>query len=258
MQRLLILTHAFLLLFVWLGISPAFADQRATAIVKAAIDYWRDESSCSVSKMTIHRPYWQRTMVMRVWTKGMKNSLVRVIAPKKDKGNANLISNDKMWAFSPKTRRIIKIPSSMMNQSWMGSDFSNNDVAKADHLLKYYTHTLKRIQRHQGRKVYVIEAVPFEYAPVVWGKEVVKIRADYLLLEHAFYDQDHRLVKKMVTKKIKFMGGKRIVAKQRMQKVNRPNEWTEIVVKKAKFKINVPRSTFTQSNLRNPRLRRCR
>jgi len=85
MQRLLILTHAFLLLFVWLGISPAFADQRATAIVKAAIDYWRDESSCSVSKMTIHRPYWQRTMVMRVWTKGMKNSLVRVIAPKKDK-----------------------------------------------------------------------------------------------------------------------------------------------------------------------------
>lgn len=245
--------QGFLLVLFCLFLSPAFADEQATAIVKAAIDYWRDNSSYSVADMTIHRPYWQRTMTMQMWTRGMKDSLVRVIRPKKDKGNATLMKNDKMWSFSPKINRIIKIPSSMMNQSWMGSDFSNNDVAKADNLLKHYTHTLKRIETHKGQRVYVIEAVPFEEAPVVWGSEVVKIRADYIVLEHAFFDQDNILVKKMVTLDIKFMGGKLIAAKQRMQKAERPKEWTEFVVKEAKFKINLPRRTFTLSNLRNQR-----
>lgn len=257
MQRFLIYCHVLLLAFVWLHISPVLADAKTTAIVKAAIDYWRDETSCSVSEMTIHRPDWERSMTMRVWTMGMKNSLVRVIEPKKDMGNANLISNEKMWAYSPKTRRIIKIPSSMMSQSWMGSDFSNNDVAKADSLLENYTHTLKGTESHWGRAVYVIEAVPFESAPVVWGKEVVKIRDDYLLLEHAFYDQDNVLVKKMLTEEIELMGGKLIATKQRMQKTEESDEWTEIVVKEARFKMNVPRNTFTQSNLRNPRSRSC-
>ena len=243
----------FLLLGFSLIFSPAFADQQATAIVKAAIDYWRDLSSYSVAEMTIHRADWQRTMTMRVWTRGTKDSLVRILKPKKDKGNATLMKNDRMWSFSPKTNRVIKIPSSMMNQGWMGSDFSNNDVARTDNLLKHYTHTLKGTETHKGQTVFIIEAVPFEYAPVVWGREVVKIRADNILLEHAFYDQDNILVKKMLTLKIKKMGGKLIAAEQRMQKAENPDEWTQIVTKKAKFKLNIRNRTFTLSNLRNPR-----
>ncbi len=245
--------HLFLLVIFWLTLSPAFADQQATTIVKAAIDYWRDSSSYSVADMIIHRSGWQRTMTLRVWTQGMKDSLVRVIRPKKDRGNATLTKNNKMWNFSPKINRVIKIPSSMMNQSWMGSDFSNNDVARADYLLKHYTHTLKGIETHQGKKVFIIEAVPFEEAPVVWGREQLKIRVDHLVLEHAFYDQDNRLVKKMKTLKIKWMGGKRIAAVQQMQKMENPEEWTKFVIKEAQFKMNFSHRLFTLSNLRNPR-----
>ncbi|RKZ72730.1 MAG: outer membrane lipoprotein-sorting protein [Candidatus Parabeggiatoa sp. nov. 1] len=245
--------YAVLLLFFLQGFSPVFANENPTDIIKAAIDYWRDKSSYSVANMTIHRPYWKRTMTLRMWTQGMKKSLVRVIYPPKDKGNATLTKNDKMWMFSPKTNRIIKIPSSMMNQGWMGSDFSNNDVAKADSLLKHYTHTFKGTETHQGQTVYIVEAVPFDDAPVVWGKEVLKIRADHIILEHAFFDQDNVLVKKMVTRDIKKMGGKRIARVQRMQKAEQPNKWTEIVVTEAQFKLNVPNRRFTLSNLRNPR-----
>lgn len=242
-----------LLLILIFSLSSAFADQQATAVIKAAINYWRDQSSYSVSQMTIHRSNWQRTMTIRLWTLGMKNSLVRVIHPKKDKGNATLTKNDRMWMFSPKTSRVIKIPSSMMNQGWMGSDFSNNEVAKADNLLKYYTHTLKNITNRNGHKVFTIEAVPYEDAPVVWGKEVLKVRGDYIVLEHAFYDQDNILVKKLQTLEIKPMGGKLIATVERMQKAEAPEEWTEIRVIEAKFKIKVSRRTFTLSNLRNPR-----
>jgi outer membrane lipoprotein-sorting protein len=247
------MTRFTILLLLIFSLPPTFADQQATAIIKAAINYWRDQSSYSVSQMTIHRADWQRSMTIRLWTLGMKDSLVRVIQPKKDKGNATLTKNDRMWMFSPKTSRVIKIPSSMMNQGWMGSDFSNNEVAKADNLLKYYTHKLKNITNRNGHKIFTIEAIPYEDAPVVWGKEVLKVRADYIVLEHAFYDQDNILVKKLQTLEIKPMGGKLIATIERMQKAETPEKWTEIRVIEAKFKIKISRRTFTLSNLRNPR-----
>jgi len=231
--------------------SPRLPD--AAAIIQAAIDYWRDVSSYSVADMTIHRPDWERTMTIRVWTRGQKRSLVRVVAPPKDAGNSTLLVDNDMWSFTPKINRVIKIPSSMMNQSWMGSDFTNNDLAKADDLIEQYHHKLLKTETHNGHMIYVIESVPKEFAPVVWGKEIVTVRDDYILLEHAFYDQTGILIKKLTTEDIKPMGGKMVAAKQRMHRVDKPQEWTEIKTQEAKFGISVSANLFTLSNLRNPR-----
>lgn len=225
----------------------------AVAIVKAAIEYWRDVSSIAVFDMHIHRPDWKRAMTMKVWTRGNKESLVRVIAPAKDAGNGTLLLDNDMWSYNPKVNRVIKIPSSMMGQSWMGSDFSNNDLAKADDLIDQYRHTLLSTERHDGHKVYVIQAVPNETAPVVWGREVLKIRDDHILMEHAFYDQNGVLVKTLKTTEIKTMGGKPIAARERMVKADKPDEWTEIVTREAQFGVALPASLFTQASLRNPR-----
>jgi len=232
---------------------PAASADDAAAIVKAAIDYWRDTSSYSVTDMTIHRPDWERRMTMRVWTRGQKKSLVRVVAPAKDAGNATLLVDDEMWSYNPKINRVIKIPSSMMNQSWMGSDFSNNDLAKADDLIEQYTHELLRTERHDGRRLYVIESTPREAAPVVWGREVVKVRDDWLVIEHEFYDQAGVLVKRLTSLELKPMGGKLIAARQRITNAEKPGEWTELAVREARFGVSVPASTFTVGNLRNPR-----
>lgn len=225
----------------------------AAAIVKAAIEYWRDVSSYAVFDMHIHRPDWQRSITMRVWTRGNKESLVRVTAPAKDAGNGTLLLDNDMWSFNPKINRVIKIPSSMMNQSWMGSDFSNNDLAKADDLIDQYTHTLLATENHEGHKLYVIQSVPLEAAPVAWGREVIKIRDDHILMEHAFYDQSNVLVKRLLTTEVKKMGGKMIAVRERMQKIDKPDEWTDIVTREAQFGLNLPASTFTLGNLSNPR-----
>jgi len=242
---------AFLLFLLCSGARAQQPD--AAAIIKAAIEYWRDVSSYAVFDMHIHRPDWQRTMSMRVWTRGNKESLVRVVAPAKDAGNGTLLLDNDMWSYNPKINRVIKIPSSMMNQSWMGSDFSNNDLAKADDLIDQYRHTLLATETHNGHKLYIIEAVPNETAPVVWGREVVKVRDDYILIEHAFYDQSNVLVKRLVTTEIRPMGGKMVAARERMQRVDKPGEWTEIITREAQFGIDLPASTFTLGNLRNPR-----
>jgi outer membrane lipoprotein-sorting protein len=225
----------------------------ATDIVRAAVNHWRGVASDSVMSMVIHRPDWERSMTIRAWTKGDEKSLVRVLDPAKDRGNGTLTDDNNMWSYSPKVNRVIKVPSSMMTQGWMGSDFSNKDVARADDIIDEYEHTLIGTETVDGITVFEIESVPHEDAAVVWGREVLKIRADHIILTHQFFDQDGELVKQLTTLQIGELGGRSIALRQRMAKVATNQEWTQIEVKSATYDVELADSLFTLSNLRNPR-----
>jgi len=243
----------FCLILLWLPLCAAGEDRDATQIVRDAVDHWRGLSSYTEMTMIIHRPDWERSMTMRAWTKGQDQSLVRVLEPKKDRGSGTLTDDNSMWTFSPKVNRVIKIPSSMMGQSWMGSDFSNKDVARADDIIDQYEHKILQREELDDIVVYEIESVPLEDAAVVWGREVLRIREDHVVLEHAFYDQDGELVKKLVSTEVAEMGGRTIAKRQRMVKTDEPDEWTEISVNDVAYEIDLKDSLFTLSNLRNPR-----
>jgi outer membrane lipoprotein-sorting protein len=236
-----------------LVVSATATERDATTIVKDAINHWRGLSSDGVMTMVIHRPDWERTVTMRVWTKGDDRSLVRVLEPKKDRGNGTLIDDDSMWTYSPKVNRVIKIPSSMMGQGWMGSDFSNKDVARTDDIVDQYDHSILSIEEIDGVTVYEIESVPHEEAAVVWGREVLRIRDDHVVETHSFFDQDGELVKRLTSLEIGEMGGRVIAIRQRMNKVETPDKWTEIQVVSVDYEVELKDSWFTLSSLRNPR-----
>ena len=225
----------------------------AKELVRAAMDHWRGATSYSEMTMTIHRLDWERSMSMRAWSEGDKRSLVRVIEPKKDAGNGTLLMENDMWSFSPKINRIIKIPSSMMNQGWMGSDFSNKDISKSTDILDQYDHSLAGQSVQDGHTVYTIDAIPHEDAATVWGKETLMIRDDFVLLEEQYWDQDGVLVKVMRTNDIVEMGGRPVARVMRMGKLATPDEWTEMTVSAIEFDLDLPGGIFTLSSLRNPR-----
>ena len=141
----------------------------------------------------------------------------------------------------------------MMGQSWMGSDFSNKDVARADDLVDQYEHTVMSSEEVDGLTVYTVQSIPLEDAAVVWGKEVLRIREDHVVLEHSFFDQDFELVKSLVSLEIGEKGGRTIALQQRMSKADDAEEWTEIAVHEVEYDVDLKDSLFTQSNLRNPR-----
>jgi len=229
------------------------ADIDPRDLIQQAMDHWRGTSSYSEMSMTIHRPDWQRSMSMRSWTRGEKTSLVRVTEPKKDAGNGTLLKDNNMWTFAPKVNRIIKVPSSMMSQSWMGSDFSNKDISKSTDIIDQYEHRLLKNERLGDHVVYTIESIPHEEAAVVWGKEIVSIRDDFVMLRQEFWDQDDILVKEMEATEIATMDDRTIASRMRMQKLETPGEWTEMVVDDIDFDVNMADNLFTLSNLRNPR-----
>jgi len=233
--------------------TAAAAAPDADALLRAAFDNWRAKTSNTNLTMTIHRPDWERSMTMQAWTKGDDDALVRFVAPAQDAGNATLKLGHDTWVFNPKLNQVIKLPASMMAQSWMGSDFSYNDLSKADDLLTQYTHKLLSAAKDGPHEIYTIEADPKPGAPVVWGKQIVKVRDDGVMVAETFFDQDMKPVRAMTTDSIATLGGRPYPAVMTMRPSGEPGKWTRIETTSASFDAALPAYLFTLSNLQNPR-----
>jgi len=247
-----IILFLWLFIFLFWGLVADVKAQDAQTLVEDGFNYMRGETSVSTVVMTIHRPDWQRTMTIKVWTKGQKDSIFRIISPPKDHGNGTLKRGREMWTYNPKVNRVIKIPPSMMSQAWMGSDFSNNDLSKTESLIKDYTHTVIGTETHEGKKVYIIKSMPKPEAPVVWGMQKLKIREDHIFLVQGFYDEDLQPVKIMTTLQIQMLGGKLFPKVWKMQKADIKDEYTVLEYRELVFDKDMPDRLFALSSLKNP------
>lgn len=223
--------------------SPA-ADLEASQLVAAAFDHLRGDASISTVEMTIHRPQWERRMVIDAWTRGTSESMFRIVAPPKDSGNGTLKKGREMWTYNPKINRVIKLPPSMMSQAWMGSDFSNNDLAKSDSLLVDYEHRLTRTEEVNGRRHYHITAIPHPEAPVVWGMLRLIIRDDFIMLREEFFDEDHVSVKVLTLEEIAPLGGRPYPRVWRMRKTGDTERFTLVRYRKLVFRDHLPDRFF--------------
>jgi outer membrane lipoprotein-sorting protein len=233
--------------------NPAAHGADALALVEQSFNYMRGKSSVSTVIMTIHRPSWEREMTIKAWTRGQKDSLFYIDSPPKDHGNGTLKRGQEMWMYNPKINRIIKVPPSMMSQSWMGSDFSNNDLAKSDSLLTDYTHSIVGTETQEGKRVYLIKSMPKPNAPVVWGMQKLKVREDLIWLSEEFYDEDLQPVKVMTTLEIQLLGGKLYPKVWRMREVDETDKYTELTYTALEFRSTLPDSFFSQTSLRKAR-----
>ncbi|NRA51192.1 MAG: outer membrane lipoprotein-sorting protein [Phaeodactylibacter sp.] len=184
-------------------------DPSAKEIVQKADEKTRGESNIATIKMSIIRPSWQRDMTLKSWGKGTEYSLILVTAPARDKGTAFLKREKEIWNWQPTIDRTIKMPPSMMMQSWMGSDFTNDDLVRESSIVKDYEHTLLGTETIESRECYKIKLIPKPDAPVVWGEIVIWIsKGEYLQLKSEFYDEDGYLVQTIYGKQIREMDGR--------------------------------------------------
>jgi outer membrane lipoprotein-sorting protein len=206
MKRILLLL--FLVPFIN-GIMMAENDLTAKEIIQKADEKMRGESNIATIKMTIIRPTWEREMTLKSWAKGTEYSLTLVTAPARDKGTAFLKREKEIWNWQPTIDRTIKMPPSMMMQSWMGSDFTNDDLVRESSIVTDYEHELLGTETLEGRNCYKIKMTPKPDAPVVWGEIIIWISKDeYLQLKSEFYDEDGYLVQTIYGKQVKEMDGR--------------------------------------------------
>lgn len=238
-------------LLILFGIPLAMQAQNAYEIVKKAEDKARGEQAYGEMKMTIVRPTWSREITMKTWTKGEDYSLVVITSPARDKGTAFLKRKKEIWNWQPSIDRSIKLPPSMMMQSWMGSDFTNDDLVKQSSMVTDFTHKLIGREMVEGRSCFKIEFTPKPDAAVVWGKIMMWIdEKDYLELKVEFYDEDGYLVNTMYGKNIKKIGGRTLPTLMELIPADKEGQKTIIEQLALDFDVKLDESYFSVQNLK--------
>ncbi|MDF4889033.1 outer membrane lipoprotein-sorting protein [Vibrio parahaemolyticus] len=242
---------AALLFLLFTSLSYA---ESAFDIVQKSDQAMRGKSSYSEATMEIVRPDWTRSMTMKSWTKGTELSLVLVTAPAKDKGSASLKRHREMWNWVPSIERVIKIAPSMLSQSWMGSDFTNDDLINQSSIVVDYQHALLGNDSFEGDKVWVIEATAKPDAPVVWNKVTLWIsQSTYLQRKVEFYDEFDERVNVLTTYDVKELGGRKIATRMEMKPVDKPGNKTIFTTHQAQFDFDINNDFFSQQQMKSLR-----
>jgi outer membrane lipoprotein-sorting protein len=226
----------------------------AKEIVAKADEKNRGETSQGEMTMTIVRPKWERAISMKTWSKGDKYFVIYITAPAKEKGQVFLKVDKEMWNWVPSISRMIKIPPSMMMQSWMGSDFTNDDLVKQSSIVVDYDHKLLDEENIRGMDCYKIELIPHEDAAVVWGKIISWITKDgFNLWRSEYYDEDGYLVNTEISSNIQQMGDRKIPTHVEMIPADDPGKKTTMDFKNLIFDQPIDDSFFSKQNMKRVR-----
>ena len=223
------------------------------AIVKRMDELYRSETSQTNMEMQIVTPHWERTLALEIWTQGMDRTFILITSPKKEKGVATLRIGNEMWNYLPKTNKVMKVPPSMMMGSWMGSDFTNDDLVKESSMLDDYTYEVITPADAQPDHLY-IQLLPKEDSPIVWGKLIVAIRvSDRIPVWQHFYDEAGRLARVMNFKEVKSFDGKTVPSVMEMMPQNKEGHKTVVRFVDAEFDKGIDEKIFTRRNLQKRR-----
>lgn len=187
-----------------------------------------------------------------------KRTFIRILAPPKDRGMSFLKLHPNLWNYIPRVERTIRIPPSMMLQSWMGSDFTNDDLVRESSQLDDYTHRWLGVDPDPGHpesaRAYVIEYIPNEGAPVVWGRIVSWIDTErYVPLRQEFYDEKGEHLRVITFSKFED-AGRPYPHHWRLTPLDKAGYETMIEIHKVRFDEAFADSVFTKRNLqRAPR-----
>jgi len=227
-------------------------DLTAEEIIRRSEDNLRGGNSFAEMKMTIIRPSWSRETKMKSWSKGKDLALILVTSPARDAGIAYLKRDKDIWNWQPKIERTIKLPPSMMSQSWMGSDFTNDDLVQESSLEDDYHQKLLGQETMEGLETYKLELTPREKAAVVWGKLIMWISQDYFMqVKTEFYDEDGFLINTMTGSDFRIFDGRHIPARLTVVPEEEPGNKTIVEYLKLEFDKNIPDGFFTIQNMKN-------
>jgi outer membrane lipoprotein-sorting protein len=214
---------------------------------------YRSNTSTSQVQMEIKTPNWQRSINMNIWTKGMDYTFIILNSPRKDKGMATLKRQNDMWNFFPKINKVMKVPPSMMMSSWMGSDFTNDDLVKENTLRDDYKAILSN---GENLKEYFITLTPKEKTVSIWGKIELYIDKKSLTpLRQIYYDEKNVKIRTMTFSDLQKKGQRLIPLTMTLTPHTKEKEGHTTIIKYLKINFNpkIEDSIFTRRNLQKRR-----
>ena len=231
---------------------PDATGQTATEVVQMADAKMRGKTSQAQITIQTIRPGWTRELTVKTWMKGTALAMILIQSPAKDKGIVYLKRKNEVWYWMPSLEKIIKLPPSMMSQSWMGTDFTNDDLVKESSVVEDYDHQFEGDTLIGGRSCYIIRMTPRPEAAVIWGKLLVCIdKEDFLELHTRFYDEEGALVNILNASEVKIMDGRLIPTRFEMIPADKDNQKTVMIYRSVKYNLPLEDGFFTTERIKN-------
>jgi outer membrane lipoprotein-sorting protein len=242
------------LLLLLAAASARAADMDVKELVDRANKALRGDSSHDKVSMTVETPEWSRTLDVEGWNKERTFAFIVIRAPAKEKGQTTLRRKNEMWLWMPKVERVIKIPPTMMHSAWQGSDFTYEDIVKADSVVKDYDHTLLSKKKEADRTVYHILGVPKPDAPVVWGKVITDVAlydSDQAVvpLKEEDYSERGELIRTITLSDVKILDGRRVPSRLECVPTAKKGQKTTLVYHDLQFDVPLSDDFFSYQHL---------
>jgi len=232
---------------------PAVAVVSPTAMVEKSEKQTMGDSLQATVSMKIARGASERELRFKLWQWHREKALVKILSPRKDQDTGSLRLQLNLWQFLPNINRVVRIPPSMMLQSWMGSDFTNDDLVKTSSLSRDYTHQEEGQDTLRGEAVTKIVCHPKPDAPVVWGKVRLWLRTkDAVPLRQEYFSEHGELLKVMDGTDVRTIGEHTIPTTLTMTLPKKPTDHTTMRFEDPVFDKAIADSVFTQENLQRP------
>lgn len=221
-------------------------DSRAIELLARIDTLYQQDSARAIMTMSIVTPDFERSLSLESWSLGLDYALVRVLEPQRERGVSTLQRDNEMWNYLPKIRKVVKVPPSMMMGSWMGSDFTNDDLMRDVSLVEEY-----RVALSETDSEYQLDLTPRERTVTVWGAMEITIRKDNLLpVRQRYFDEDGTLMRVMEFSDITDYGGITLPATMTLTPMNKTGHQTTVTYQELDFGVDLTEDFFTLNNLR--------
>lgn len=218
-------------------------------VVEHLDDLYRSTSSHSTMTMTVVRERGTRELTLESWTKGEDDALIVIRAPAREAGTATLRTAEGLWNYAPRPDRLIRIPTGLLSDAWMGSHFTNDDLLRETSYDDDYDSELSWVTRDGTRYLQVL-MTPKPDAPVVYTRILFLLtQDDWVPVRTEYYDDD-RLMRTMRFEDVQTVSGRRLPMRMILQPEDRPNERTEMRYDELSLDVPIDGDLFTQRGLR--------
>lgn len=212
-------------------------------------DLYRSSSSHAVMEMTVVRPRGTRELRLESWSRGEENALVVIRAPAREAGTATLRTEQGLWNYGPRADRLIRIPTGLLSESWMGSHFTNDDLMRETSYDEDYEASLSWAEREGERRLQVT-MTPRPDAPVVYSELRFLLTPRTWIPRRWEYFDDGELVRVMTFHDVETVDGRRLPMRLVLRPTDAPDERTVVEYLELDLDVPVDPGLFSRRGLR--------
>ena len=158
--------------------------------------------------------------------------------------------DDDRWLFIPAINLVKRIAANDKYSSFVGSDFTYEDVSGRKP--EEDSHTLLRKEKLGEKSCFVIESIPKE--PSEYIKRISWIdETNFLPLKEEFYDKQNELYRQFEAQELKDINGILTITKRVMKNI-KTGHHTKVTFQEVEYNLGMEDNMFSERYLRRPPL----